>query len=61
MRFKWLNAFRPLFATLDAANRPLRRIANFGMGFCPGCERLRATASSRCTYCGSAAPVPEDA
>ncbi len=62
MRLKWREALQHLFA---AAERPTsqrsREIANFGIGFCPGCKRLRGVSSLRCTYCGSAAPVTADA
>jgi hypothetical protein len=45
-----------------AASSPRVNVAKFGIGFCPGCQRLRSVASARCSYCGSAKPVTiEDA
>jgi hypothetical protein len=38
----------------------VRDIARFGIGFCPGCKRLRGAASLRCDYCGSTRPVAPD-
>ena len=36
-------------------------IAKFALGVCPGCRGLRGVASLRCSHCGSAKPVTEDA
>ena len=36
------------------------QISRFGIGFCPGCKRLRSAASPCCNDCGSTAPVTED-
>jgi hypothetical protein len=36
------------------------RISRFGIGFCPGCKRLRSAASLSCSDCGNTAPVTED-
>ena len=58
MRFEWLQ---DLFAVPDAAQALPRQIAKFAIGVCPGCRQLRTVASLRCTYCGSAALVTEDA
>ena len=60
--FTWLNAIRGAFAAPEKpSERALRDFSKFGIGFCPGCKRLRGVASSRCGDCGSAAPVTEDA
>jgi hypothetical protein len=51
-----------VFAAPERSTDPERRsITKFGIGFCPGCKRLRGAASVRCVYCGSAASVLEDA
>jgi hypothetical protein len=47
----------PAGATL----RALPDIARHGIGFCPGCKRLRGAASLGCDYCGSTRPVVPDA
>jgi len=36
-------------------------VARFGIGFCPGCRRLRGVTSPSCQHCGSRAAVTEDA
>ena len=57
MRFKWFDF---LFAVPEGAKtRPLE-ISRYGIGFCPGCKRLRSVASLRCADCSSEAPVVED-
>jgi hypothetical protein len=62
MRLPWVRAVRQSIVSLMAAGEtPTRHMASIGVGFCPGCKRLRATTSPRCTSCGSAAPVAEDA
>jgi hypothetical protein len=62
MPAKWLAVVRSLFAPPPGATtRAVRNIARFGIGFCPGCKRLRGAASPRCDYCGSARPVVPDA
>ena len=38
-----------------------RDIGRLGIGFCPGCKRLRGAPSLRCDYCGSTRPVVPDA
>jgi hypothetical protein len=59
---KWLAVVRSLFAPPpDATTRTVRDISRFGIGFCPGCKRLRGAASLRCDYCDSARPVVPDA
>jgi hypothetical protein len=50
MLVNWLMQSAP-------AARPPRDIARFGIGFCPGCRRLRGVASVCCAYCGSLADV----
>jgi hypothetical protein len=62
VRFTWAAALEDLFAAPERSTDPGRRsITKFGIGFCPGCKRLRGAASLRCVYCGSAASVLEDA
>ena len=59
---KSLAVVRSLFAAPEGAVvRKARDIARFGIGFCPGCKRLRGAASLRCDYCGSTGPVVPDA
>jgi hypothetical protein len=58
----WRSFLRSLFAVPDGATvRAVRDVARFGIGFCPGCKRLRGAASRRCDYCGSVRPVEPDA
>lgn len=58
----WRSFFRSLFAPPEGATaRVARDIAGFGIGFCPGCKRLRGAPSLRCGYCGSTRPVLPDA
>jgi hypothetical protein len=58
----WIdNLRRRLAAPAHQAGRSRLDITKFGIGFCPGCKRLRGVASARCTYCGSIAAVVEDA
>jgi len=62
MRFKWLNALQRLFAAPPATQERARlSISKFTLGVCPGCRGLRGVASLRCSHCGSAKPVTEDA
>ena len=35
-------------------------VTKYGIGFCPGCKRLRGVASARCLYCGSVVAVTAD-
>jgi hypothetical protein len=59
MRFKWLqNLFEA--PTSGVATDRLLKISRYGIGFCPGCKRLRSVASLRCADCSSEAPVVED-
>jgi hypothetical protein len=56
MLLTWFSSlFEPSRSTPDRL-----QISRFGIGFCPGCKRLRSSASLRCNDCGSTAPVPED-
>ena len=44
------------------ATTPRVDVAKFGIGFCPGCQRLRSAASASCLYCGDIRAVrAEDA
>ncbi|MGZ5910355.1 MAG: hypothetical protein ACXWLB_10815 [Reyranella sp.] len=59
---KWLNALERLFTAPPVTEqRPRLDIAKFALGVCPGCRGLRGVASLRCSHCGSAKPVTEDA
>ena len=59
---KWLNALEQLFAApSEPAGRTRLSITKFSLGVCPGCRGLRGVASLRCSHCGSAKPVTEDA
>jgi len=59
---KWLAVVRSLFAPPPGVTtRAVHDIARFGIGFCPGCKRLRGTPSLSCDYCGSTRPVVPDA
>lgn len=44
-----------------SAVAPKRKLLFTGIGYCPGCQYLRATNSPSCTHCGSAEPVTADA
>jgi hypothetical protein len=58
----WLSVVRWLFgAPAGATRRVVHDIARFGIGFCPGCKRLRGAPSPRCDYRGSTQPVVPDA
>jgi hypothetical protein len=62
MESRWRAFLRSLFAPPEGgATRVARDIARFGIGFCPGCKRLRGAPSPRCDYCGSTRPVVPDA
>jgi hypothetical protein len=62
MRSKWNAMLRFLFAPPRGATlRAAHDLGRFGMGFCPGCKRLRGAPSLRCDYCGSIRPVVPDA
>jgi len=62
MRAKWHAILRSLFAPPPGTSgRAVRDIGRIGIGFCPGCKRLRGAPSQRCDYCGSTRPVVPDA
>jgi len=57
MLLTWFSSlFEPSHSAPDRV-----QISRFGIGFCPGCKRLRSAASLHCNDCGSTAPVTEDA
>jgi len=62
MSLSWFAQYLTgLFAAPEGLkNRPLQ-VSRFGIGFCPGCKRLRGASSLCCADCGSSAPVTEDA
>jgi hypothetical protein len=62
MRFNWLNELKRWFAApAEPHDRARLNISKFALGVCPRCRGLRAVASLRCSHCGSAKPVAEDA
>ena len=62
MPAKWLAVVRSLFAAPEGTPaRSMQDLARFGIGFCPGCKRLRGATSLRCDYCASTRPVAPDA
>jgi len=56
----WLRSFAGR-TTAPLASRTRLDVGKFGIGFCPGCRRLRGVTSPSCRYCGSRAAVTEDA
>ena len=57
-----VDFLRAAFAKPDRlAGRGRLDPMKFDLGVCPGCRGLRATASTVCQTCGSAAPVTADA
>jgi hypothetical protein len=55
LRLDWLQG---LFETeVSAAREPL----SVGIGYCPGCDELRASNSPSCSHCGNTDPVTADA
>jgi len=54
----WLRRFLAVPET--PPRRPLQ-VGQYGLGVCPRCRGLRSVASERCSFCGSVAPVTEDA
>ena len=66
MEIRWPSILKQLLVELftapdGASVRVTRDPARFGIGFCPGCKRLRGAASVTCDYCGSTRPVEPDA
>ena len=58
----WRDVLRDVFAPPIAVRRAApAQFTKFGIGFCPGCRRLRGASSLECQDCGSQAPVAEDA
>lgn len=55
LRLDWLQGlFGP---DVTEARKPL----SVGIGYCPGCDELRASNSLRCSHCGNIDPVAADA
>jgi hypothetical protein len=55
LRLDWLQGlFEP---AASEARKPL----SVGIGYCPGCEGLRASNSLSCNHCGNTDPVTADA
>jgi hypothetical protein len=63
MTLRWITYLRRALTAVPPPRKDRGRLdtAKFGIGFCPGCKRLRGTTSLRCGYCGSAAAVTADA
>ena len=62
MRLEWLKVLEHWFAApADTQDRARLNISKFALGVCPRCRGLRGVASLRCSHCGSAKPVTEDA
>jgi len=60
LRLDWLAGLQEtLFG--PAREETLRKPLAIGIGYCPGCDGLRASTSLCCTHCGSEAPVTADA
>ena len=60
MRLAWLDILREAMNPASASE-PKRKPLFFGIGYCPGCEHLRAANSPSCMHCGSPEPVTADA
>jgi hypothetical protein len=60
MSFAWLRATWQSM-TAPPGEPAGRRPLSIGIGYCPGCDHLRATNSLSCSYCGSTAAVIADA
>jgi hypothetical protein len=45
----------------DSGVAEARKPLSVGIGYCPGCDSLRASNSLICSHCGSADPVTADA
>jgi hypothetical protein len=55
LRLDWLQG---LFdSDVSEARKPL----SVGIGYCPGCDQLRASNSPSCSHCGSTDQVTADA
>ena len=55
LRLDWLQ---DLFASeVSTARKPL----SVGIGYCAGCDQLRASNSLSCAHCGNTDPVTADA
>jgi hypothetical protein len=61
MLSRLMEVLRALFAAPDSTVRTVCDVSRFGIGFCPGCKRLRGAASLVCTYCGNTRTVVPDA
>jgi hypothetical protein len=55
LRLDWLQDL--LGPEVSEARKPL----SVGIGYCPGCDNLRASNSLSCSHCGSTDPVAADA
>ena len=60
LRLEWLQGLQQALlgpARLETRRKPLA----IGIGYCPGCDSLRASNSPTCSHCGNTAPVTADA
>ena len=55
LRLGWLQDL--LGSGVSETRKPL----SVGIGYCPGCDQLRASNSLSCSHCGSTDPVIADA
>jgi hypothetical protein len=55
LRLEWLQGL------FDTAGSEARKPLSVGIGYCPGCDELRASNSLSCSHCGSTDPVTADA
>jgi hypothetical protein len=61
MLLQWIRTLANRPAGQWQARRARLDVTKFGIGFCPGCKRLRGVASAACLHCGSLAAVTEEA
>jgi hypothetical protein len=55
LRWDWLQGL------LETDGSQTRKPLSVGIGYCPGCDSLRASNSPTCSHCGNTAPVTADA
>jgi len=61
MLLQWMKSLADRPPGPPQVRRTRLDVTKFGIGFCPGCKRLRGVASASCQHCGSLAAVTEDA
>ncbi|HKH65737.1 MAG TPA: hypothetical protein VKA75_00070 [Reyranella sp.] len=55
LRLDWMQGL------FDTAGSEARKPLSVGIGYCPGCDELRASNSLTCNHCGNTDPVTADA